>query len=219
MTVALHDLRGDRLDAEAELAADALLDMRRHGRVGADGAGDLADRDRLDGVGQTSAVASGLVNPAGQLEAEGGRLAVDPVRAADAERVLVLDGPLRDRRFEPLEIILDDPRGVANLERRSSVPDVGGGQSVVDPARLGAERVGDRLQERQRVVVNLDLVAVDVGDVVAGVGGNQIGVFARDDPLVGPGVDDGDLDIEPAPPLGVIGPERGHLRALVAGDH
>ena len=61
--------------------------------------------------------------------------------------------------------------------------------------------------------------AVDVGDVVAGVGGDELGVFAGDDALVGPGVDDGDFDIEPAPPLGVIGPERGHFRALIAGDH
>ena len=144
---------------------------------------------------------------------------MDPVGATDAERVLVLDGAFRNGGFEALEVVFDDPRSVANLQGRGGVPDVGRGQAVMHPARLGAKRVGDGLQERQRVVVNLDLVAVDVCDVVAGVGGDQLGVFARHDALVGPGVDDGDLDIKPAPPLRVVGPERGHCCALVAGDH
>ena len=189
------------------------------GGVGADRAGDLADGDGFDRVGKAASVAAGFVDPTGELEAEGGRFAVDAVSAADAERVLVLDGALGDRCFEAFEVVLDDPGGVADLEGGCGVPDVGGGQSVVDPARLGAERVGDGAEEGEGVVVDLGLVTVDVGDVVARVGGDELGVFPGHDALVGPGVDDGDFDIEPAPPLGVIGPERGHFRALVAGDH
>ena len=219
VAVALDDLGGDGFDAESEFAADALLDVGRDGGVGADGAGDLADGDGFDGVGESAAVAAGFVDPTGQFEAEGGRLAVDPVRASDAEGVLVFDGALGDGGFEPFEVVFDDASGVADLEGGGGVPDVGGGESVVDPARLGPERVGDGAEEGERVVVDFGLVAVDVGDVVAGVGGDEFGVLAGDDALVGPGVDDGDLDIEPAPPLGVIGPERGHLRPLVAGDH
>ena len=64
VSVALDDLGRDRLDAESELAADALLDVRRDGRVGADGAGDLADGDGLDRVGESASVAAGLVDPA-----------------------------------------------------------------------------------------------------------------------------------------------------------
>ena len=87
------------------------------------------------------------------------------------------------------------------------------------PARLRAEALADRLQERVRVVVDLDLVAVDVGRHEAGVRGDLLGVLAGHDALVGPGLHDRDLDIEPAAPLGVVGPERRHLGALVAGDH
>ncbi len=47
VAVAVDDLRGDRLDEEAEAAADVVLDLGRDGGVGADGAGDLADGDLL----------------------------------------------------------------------------------------------------------------------------------------------------------------------------
>ena len=49
---------------------------------------------------------------------------MDAVGASDAERVLVLDGALRDRCFEAFEVVLDDPGGVADLEGGGGVPDV-----------------------------------------------------------------------------------------------
>ena len=45
VAIALHDLRGDGLGAQAERGERLLLDRRREVGVGADGAGDLADGD------------------------------------------------------------------------------------------------------------------------------------------------------------------------------
>src|SRR5436190_1314789 len=89
MTVSVDDLRRDRLDEEAEAAADLLLEIRRDGGVGADGAGDLADGDLLLCLRKAVDVAAHLVVPGGELEAEGGGLGVDAVAAAQAARVLV----------------------------------------------------------------------------------------------------------------------------------
>ena len=59
----------------------------------ADRAGELADRRLLEGRAQPLDVAVRLERKAGQSQAEGGRLGVDAVSAADAERVAVLERP------------------------------------------------------------------------------------------------------------------------------
>ena len=65
--------------------------------VGADGTGQRADRRLLDRALEPAHVALGLERVAGQLQPEGRRLRVDPVRAADADRVHVL-ARARDER-------------------------------------------------------------------------------------------------------------------------
>ncbi len=58
---------------------------------GADGAGDGAGGDLGAGVDQARAAAVELGIEPRELEAEGGRLGMDAVAAADADRVLVLE--------------------------------------------------------------------------------------------------------------------------------
>ena len=91
MAVARDDLGRDRLDAEAELRGDMLLDRRRDLREGADRAGNRAGRDAVARGDQPLAVARELGIGLGELEPESGRLGVDAVAAADRRRGLVLD--------------------------------------------------------------------------------------------------------------------------------
>ena len=96
VAVALEDLRrgGRRLEAEP-LARDPLeLGVGR--RVGADGAGELADAHPLERPRDPLAAARELERPAGELEPERRRLGVDAVRAADLQRLAVLLGARRD---------------------------------------------------------------------------------------------------------------------------
>ena len=100
VAVARHDLRGDRLGAQAQALEHARLEVRADVRVGADRAGDLADRGLLEARSQPLGVAVGLEREAGELEPERGRLGVDAVGAADAQRVDVLARPLGQRGGE-----------------------------------------------------------------------------------------------------------------------
>jgi hypothetical protein len=92
VAVALDDLRGHRRGLEAQPRADALFVLGLQVAEGADGAGELADAHVLGGGVEAGQVALHLRIPVEQLEAEGGRLGVDAVGAADGGRVLELDG-------------------------------------------------------------------------------------------------------------------------------
>ena len=84
VAVARDDLGGDGLDGEAEALAGERLDARVDVRVGADRAGELADRDAARAPAQPLAVAVELVRPAEQLEPERRRLRVHAVGATHA---------------------------------------------------------------------------------------------------------------------------------------
>ena len=77
---------------QAQLRQRPRLDRRVEVGVGADGAGDLADRDRLARRDQRAARAPDLGVEAGEDQAGGDRLGVDAVRAADHRRARVLLG-------------------------------------------------------------------------------------------------------------------------------
>ena len=69
-----------------------LLDARIDIGEGADGAGEGRDGDLLARRVEPAAGAGELGIGDGELDAEGGRLGMDAVAAADGDRVLVLEG-------------------------------------------------------------------------------------------------------------------------------
>ena len=83
MAVALEDLGGERRRLESEPLAREPLELGIGRGVGADGAGELADAELLEGAGEPSPAAVELERPAGELEPERRRLRVDAVRASD----------------------------------------------------------------------------------------------------------------------------------------
>jgi hypothetical protein len=91
VAVARDDLRADRLGRQAELGADMGFDCRVDIGEGADGAGNGAGGDLFARGAEAGEVAVHLGIEAREGEAHGGGLGVDPVRAADAHRVLVLE--------------------------------------------------------------------------------------------------------------------------------
>ena len=98
VAVARHDLRRDRLGREPEPPSTAGLDLGRVVGERADRAGQLADRDLVARLDQRAPAAAQLGVPARALEAEGDRLGVDAVRAADHGRVAVALGLRAARR-------------------------------------------------------------------------------------------------------------------------
>ncbi len=90
MAVARDHLRGHVLALQTQARKHARLELRAGSRVGADGAGDRADGDLLEGALQPLRVAVRLEGEAGELDAERRRLGMHAVRAPDRQRVDVL---------------------------------------------------------------------------------------------------------------------------------
>src|SRR5439155_9599502 len=136
VTVACDHLRRERIRFEAESFARDPLDLRLDLRIRPDRPGQLADAVRLESGCHPAARPIELERPPGKLPPEGRWLGVDPVRAADADRVPVLlrAGDYdRQRAFDPVS---DEPSRVLDLQRQRRVDHVRGGQSEVDPASL-----------------------------------------------------------------------------------
>ena len=72
---------------------------------------------------------AGLFIPDRELEPEGNRLAVNPVRPADHDRAAVLIGPLLQHAEERLQILEDDVQHFRHLNRQRGVHNVGRRQS------------------------------------------------------------------------------------------
>ena len=132
MPVALHDLRGGGLDPQREHAAGRFLDGRGDGGVGSDGPTDRADGDRCPRRLKAYLMAPHLVDPDRHLQAEGGRLGVDSVRAARAERLAVVPRELLERLRQARDTGGEEVARVAQLEGGSGVPDIAGREAVMD---------------------------------------------------------------------------------------
>ena len=103
MSVPLDDLRRRRSRLEAEALAGDSLDLGVDGRVLADGAGELADAHAFERARDASPRTVELECPNGELQPERRRLGMHAVRAADAERELVLLGARGDGRERALD--------------------------------------------------------------------------------------------------------------------
>ena len=221
MAVALEDLRGARSGLEPEPLAGDPLDLGIGGGVGADRARQLADAHPFERPSDAGAVTLEREGPAGELETERRRLGVDAVRAADRQCLAMLLGARDDgdeRAVDPGE---DQRAGVADLKRERGVEDVGGRQAVVEPAPLLAETLGDGVDEGGDVVVRARL---DLGDALRASerrARSRIVVdrLARHDAGLGPAVQRGELDLEPAREPRFVRPDRRHGRAGVARNH
>ena len=124
MAVALHDLVGDRLEVEAELGADQLLDARVDVVVGAYGAAQLADRGAGGDAPQAVEVAPDLEGPHAELHAERDGLGVHAVRPAHLHRVAKLEGAPLEHLAERPEVALEELAGALDLQSEAGVEHV-----------------------------------------------------------------------------------------------
>ena len=111
--VAGHDLGGDVLAVETERGERGRLHARIGVRVRPDGARELPDPHAVEGRLQADTLAAHLGHPPEQLQAEGGRLGVDAVGAADDGRVPELLGADGRGRLDGIAL----PRAAARRRR------------------------------------------------------------------------------------------------------
>ena len=135
--VARDDLSGDRVGAEAELSAHVLLDPRVDGGVRADGAAHATHGDLFGGALEPGLDPVKLGHPAGDLEAERGRLGNDAVSASGRQRSSVLNSKACGRLTDCSQVAPDDRRRLHQLKREGGVVEVLASHAHVHVARLG----------------------------------------------------------------------------------
>ena len=163
----------------------------------ADGAGKLADRDRLAGTPHAGDVPCQLCMPERQLQAECHRLGVHAVRSPDHGRLSMFVGASTNRAHEAVEARQDQVAGFAHLQRLRGVDDVGGGQAEVKPPRGGTDMFGHGGGKGDDIVLGDLLDLFDARDVepaafpnvARGLGGHDTGACHR--------FGGGRLDLEP----------------------
>ena len=219
VAVALHDLGGHRLEADAEPVADGSFHVGREMREGADRAGELPDRGVGERAGEPLALALHLFVKDEQLEPEGGRLRMHPVGPADAGRVLELERAAPQHAAHARDARLQDLARIANLERERGVDRVVRSHPEVQPAALRAHRLRHLREEGDHVVAHLALDLGHPANVDARAGANRRCGSRRDHAARGELVAGGELDLEPALVAALVAPDRLHLRPRVALDH
>ena len=120
------------------------------------------------------------------------------------------------RALEPGE---DPLQGFPDQEREGRVDDIVGGQADVDEPAVRADLLVDRGQEGDDVVLDDLLDLVDPLDREAGLGLDRLQGGRGDLPEPGPGLADGELDVEPSAVPVLFGPDAAHLGECIAFDH
>ena len=144
---------------------------------------------------------------------------MDAVGAADAGGVLELEGAALQDGEEFLHILAQDGVGLLDQVTVGRIHHVGGGQAVVDPFALGAERFADGAGECHDVVAGAFFNLLDAGDVELRGGADLRDVFRGDDAQLAPGFAGEDFDFEVGAELVFFGPDIPHDFAGVTFDH
>ena len=219
VAVALHNLGGVRIDFEAENVQGLLFNGRGDNGVGAHGAGNLANADVFDGIGDAGAVAHELGVEAGHLEAEAGGLGVHAVGAADAQGSLVFEGHGSEGLEKGIEILEDEPAGLHQKQGAGRVNDVRGGAAEVDEAGVRADLLFQRGQKGDDVVAGRFLNGQDAVHVNGGFGldiGQRPGGNLS---FLAPGLADGQFDPEPCLVAVFERPDLSHFGPGVTFNH
>ena len=150
--------------------------------------------------------------PQRQLQAEGHRLGVHAVRAADHRRVLVLVGARLDRLAERGQVLEDQVAGLDHLQRLRGVDDVRRGQAEVQPAGRRPDDLGHRGREGNHVVLRGLFDFVDAGDVERALVSQLARGLGRHDAGGGHRFGGRDFHLEPGLVPALLAPDATHLR-------
>ena len=219
MAVAGNDLGGYRLFGEAELARHIFLDPGIDIGEGPDRAGDGAGGDLGPGVEESLLGALEFGVERSELQPERGRLGVNPVAAADGERVLMLEGAALERLQQPLQVGMQDIAGARQLNGEAGIQDIRGRQPKMQETRFGPDVLGDIGEKGDDVVLGFLLDLVNAGDLELRALADQAGRLLGDEAQFGLGVAGMELDIEPDLEFRLRLPDRRHLRAAITRNH
>ena len=219
MAVALNHLGGDGSRAKPEGFTHPGLHRGRHIGEGPHGTRDLSHADRLPGPPHALQVALHLGEPQGDLHSEGDRLGVNAVAAAYHHGAAMLEGRLLQDLEQGFQVPDDDVGRVPELEGKGRVENIRGGQAHVDVPGLGADLLSHGGEEGDDIMSRGLLDLVDAADIEVRTLADRLHRLGRYLPILGVGLTDGELHVQPPPVLILLGPELLHLGPGIALDH
>ncbi len=155
----------------------------------------------------------------GELQAEGRRLGMNAVAAAQTESVLVLLGPCAQRLAQSIEALRYKVARLAELHGQAGIQDVGGRHALMHEPRGRADMFGKVGQKGDHVMACLFFDFVDAFDLEGAMTPDRFGGLFRDDAKLGLRIGGMRLDLEPDAKAVLRLPDARHLGAAVAGDH
>ena len=173
----------------------------------------------VDGPVDAVDVAFDLLVPDQDLESEGDRLGVDAVGPAHADGLFMLDGFPPQDLLQFHEALADLDERLADHHREGRVHHVVRGQPHVDVPAVGPDLLVDRGQEGDDVVLDDLLDGLDPLGVEAGLGLDRLQGGGRDPAQPGPGLADGDFDVQPGLIAVGLVPDGPHFGIGIPFDH
>ena len=186
--------------------------------MGAHGAGYLSDGNGGNGLLQPLPLPDHLLPPQRQLQAECRWLGVDPMGAAHHGRIPVGHRRRLQDLAQLVKVFSEDAPCLQELQAQGGIDNVAGGQSQVEPPPLGSQALGNGPEEGRDIVTGALEYLLHALVVVPG-RSQALHVLRGDDPLLGPGLADCQLHLEPFAVLGLVGPDQLHGRPRVAVYH
>jgi len=215
VAVALDDLGRDGVSLEPQPRAGDVFDLGGNVRVRSNRAGNLAHAHLLRCEEETLAIATQLIQPAGELEPKGGRLGVDAVGPPDHNRPTMGERQVLDLGQQLVDVADENLGGLAHLECQGGIDDVRRGQSKVHVASFIAKLLGDRAEKRGHVVLGLSFDLPHSLEVVPGGADRRHGA-GRDSSDEVPSLADGQLDGEPGLESMLDRPHTRHVGQTIA---
>ena len=175
---------------------DAWIDIGE----GADSAGNGAGGDFFAGIDEARAAAVELGIGFGHFQAEGHRLGVNAVRAADADRILVFDCAALDSGEKRVHVGKEQIGGLDQLHVEAGVEHIRRGHALVNETGVGTNDLGQVGEECDDVVLGFALDLVDAVDVEGGRAAlvpDGLGSFPGDHAEIGQRIAGMGLDLEP----------------------
>jgi hypothetical protein len=108
---------------------------------------------------------------------------------------------------------------IPQLPSQRGVENIGGSQSLMNPTSSRTNVGRHILQESQNIVTRPLLVFVNLPNIELSFAPNRPGIFSGNDSPIRHSLASQDLDLQPTRKFGFFGPQGGHFRAGISGNH
>ncbi len=219
MTVTTQHLRSHGSGLQSEMRAYILLNERRDVGVVAHRAAQFARLHTFRRLLETLQIALHRGEPQRPLQPEGGHIGVHTVRAAYHGRIAELIGAARYDIQHLVQILAEDGVRLLDEVAVGGVHHIGGGQAVMHPLPLLAQRLAHRTRESHHIVARYLLYLVNALHIKARLLTEKSHVLLGDNPQFGPRLGCKQFHLQIGLELVLLCPYTAHHSATVTVYH